>query len=94
MATSMAAAIKDKLGITAELVEGHGVMFEVAINGEVLPRKCACRPFSTAAEVIGRAQVLMKTRNRSNDARRLDRARTPSGPSSSNSCCGQDGLSM
>ena len=87
MATSMAAAIKDKLGITAELVEGHGVMFEVAINGEVLPRRCACRPFPTAAEVIGKAQVSMKTRNLSDDARQSD-GTTPSGPSNRCSCCG------
>ena len=88
MATSMAAAIKDKLGITAKLKEGHGVIFEVAIDSEVLPRKCACRPFPTAAEVIERAEVLIKTRNVLNDARQLDGACTPSGPSSSSSCCG------
>lgn len=60
MATSLAAAIKDKLGIAAKLKEGHGGIFEVAIDGKAVHRRCACRSFPTAEEVIERAEVLMK----------------------------------
>ena len=47
MATSLAAAIKDKLGITANMKEGHGGIFEVAIDGKVLytnSNKCGNLP--------------------------------------------------
>ena len=43
----MAAAIKDKFGITATLKEGHGGIFEVAIDGKVLytnANKCGNLP--------------------------------------------------
>ena len=36
MASSLAAAIKDRFGITANLKEGHGGIFEVAINAKVV----------------------------------------------------------
>lgn len=84
----MAAEIRNKLGITAKLKKGRGVIFEVAIDGEVLPGKCACRPFPTAAEVIQRAGVLIKTRNVSDDTPQSDGACTPSGHSNCSSCCG------
>lgn len=47
MATSLAAAIKDKFGIRATLKEGHGGIFEVAIDGKVLytnANKCGNLP--------------------------------------------------
>jgi len=36
VASSLAAAIKDRFGITANLKEGHGGIFEVAINAKVV----------------------------------------------------------
>ena len=59
MATSLAAAINDRLGIAAKLKEGHGGIFEVAINGKLLHRRCACRPFPAAEEVIEKVEVLI-----------------------------------
>lgn len=61
MATSLAAEIKDKLGITAKLKKGHGGIFKVTINGKVLYWRAPCRPSPSATEIIERAEVLIKT---------------------------------
>ncbi|OGO00439.1 MAG: hypothetical protein A2Y59_06240 [Chloroflexi bacterium RBG_13_52_14] len=86
-ASSMAAEIKDKLGITAKLKQGHGGIFEVAIDGKVLPKKCACRPFPTAAEIIEWAKALTKTGLVSDDDESSDWSDTCCGPSGRSSCC-------
>jgi hypothetical protein len=61
MATGLAAAIKDKLGITAKLKKGHGGIFEVAMDGKVLYWRAPCCPSPSATEIIERAEVLIKT---------------------------------
>lgn len=47
MASSLAAAIKNKFGITARLTEGHNGIYEVAVNGTVIysnQGSCSQRP--------------------------------------------------
>ncbi len=62
MASSLAAAIKDKLGITAKLKKGHAGIFEVAIDGKVLyTNRNVCGSFPGEEEIIERAEVLIKT---------------------------------
>ena len=61
MASSLAAIIKDKLGITAKLKKGHGGIFEVTMDGKVLYWRAPCRPSPSATELIERAELLIKT---------------------------------
>lgn len=62
MASSMAAAIKDKLGITAKLKKGHGGIFEVAIDGKVLyTNRNVCSSLPTEAEIVKKTEEFSKT---------------------------------
>ena len=88
MAASLAAAIKDKLGIAPKLKKGHDGIFKVAIDGKVIHMKCACRGFPAAEEIIERAEVFIQTRNGSDDAQQSDGADPRCGPSRRSSCCG------
>jgi predicted Rdx family selenoprotein len=88
IATSLAAAIKDKLGITAKLKKGHGGIFQVTMDGKVLGMKAPCCGFPGAEQIIERAKVLIKTRNVSDDDESSDWSDTCCDPSSHNSCCG------
>ena len=87
MAASLAAIIKDKLGITAKLKKGHGGIFEVAMDGKVLYWRAPCCPSPSATEIIERAEVFIKTRNVSDDAQQSDEADSCCDPSSHGSCC-------
>jgi hypothetical protein len=42
MAASMAAAIENKFGLRAELVEGHDGIYEIAVNGRLVYSNQAC----------------------------------------------------
>lgn len=53
MASSLAAAIEKKFGITAKLKEGHNSIYEVAINGNVVyTNQSACGQFPTDEEIF------------------------------------------
>ena len=73
MASSMAAAIKDKLGITPKLKKGHGGIFEVAIDGEVLyTNRNVCSSLPTEAEIVKKTEEFIKTGDVSDDDQSLD----------------------
>jgi len=77
MASSLAAAIKDKLGITAKLKQGHGGIFEVAIDGKVLyTNRNVCGSFPGEEEIIEKGEEFIKTGGVSDDDQTLDRAGT------------------
>ena len=60
MASSLAAAIKDKLGITAKLKKGHGGIFEVAIDGKVLyTNRNVCGSLPTEEEIVKKTEGLV-----------------------------------
>jgi predicted Rdx family selenoprotein len=62
MASSLAAAIKDKLGITAKLKKGHGGIFEVAMDGRILyTNRNVCGSLPTEEEVIRKAEEFSRT---------------------------------
>ena len=62
MASSMAAAIKDKLGITAKLKKGHGGIFEVAIDGKVVyTNRNVCGSLPTEAGIVKKTEEFSKT---------------------------------
>ncbi len=47
MASSLAAAIRSSLGVDVNLKEGHGGIFEVSLDGNIVytnNRECSCRP--------------------------------------------------
>jgi len=73
MASSMAAAIKDKLGITAKLKKGHGGIFEVAIDGKVLyTNRNVCGTLPTEVEIVKKTKKFIKTGDVSDDDQSLD----------------------
>jgi len=62
MASSMAAAIKDKLGINVKLKKGHGGIFEVAIDGKVLyTNRNVCNSLPTEEEILKKTEEFSKT---------------------------------
>ena len=62
MASSLAAAIKDKLGITAKLKKGHGGIFEVAIDGKVLyTNRNVCGSFPTEDDILRKTKEYSET---------------------------------
>jgi len=73
MASSMAAAIKGKLGITAKLKKGHGGIFEVAIDGKVLyTNRNVCGSFPTEVEILKKTRKFIKTGGVSDDDQSSD----------------------
>lgn len=77
MASSMAALIKDKLGITAKLKKGHGGIFEVAIDGKVLyTNRNVCGSFPGEEELVEKTEEFMKTGDVSDYDQPLDWAGT------------------
>jgi hypothetical protein len=77
MASSLAAAIKDKLGITAKLKKRHGGIFEVAIDGKVLyTNRNVCSSLPTEAGIVKKTEEFIKTGDVSDDDQTLDRAGT------------------
>jgi predicted Rdx family selenoprotein len=69
----MAAAIKDKLGITAKLKKGHGGIFEVAIDGKVLyTNRNVCGTLPTEVEIVKKTKKFIKTGDVSDDDQSLD----------------------
>ena len=73
MASSLAAAIKDKLGITAKLKKGHGGIFEVAIDGKVLyTNRNVCGTLPTEVEIVKKTKKFIKTGDVSDDDQSLD----------------------
>ena len=77
MASSLAAAIKDKLGITAKLKKGHGGIFEVAVDGKILyTNSTVCGSFPEEVEIVGKTEEFIKTGDVSDDAQPLDWAGT------------------
>jgi predicted Rdx family selenoprotein len=62
MASSLATAIKDKLGITPKLKKGHGGIFEVAIDGEVLyTNRNVCGSLPEEEEIVEKTEEFLKT---------------------------------
>ncbi|MBL7119630.1 MAG: Rdx family protein [Dehalococcoidia bacterium] len=54
MASSLAAAIKDRFGITANLREGHGGIFEVTIDRQVIyTNSNVCGQLPEMEEILG-----------------------------------------
>jgi len=77
MASSLAAAIKDKLGITPRLKKGHGGIFEVAIDGEVLyTNRNVCSSLPEEEEIVEKTEEFIKTGAVSDDDQPLDWAGT------------------
>ena len=73
MASSMAAAIKKNLGITAKLKKGHGGIFEVVIDGKVLyTNRNVCSSLPTVAEIVKKTEEFIKTGDVSDDDQSLD----------------------
>jgi len=73
MASSLAAAIKDNLGITAKLKKGHGGIFEVAIDGKVLyTNRNVCGSFPGEEDIVEKAEEFIKTGGVSDDNQSLD----------------------
>ena len=73
MASSMAALIKDKLGITAKLKKGHGGIFEVAIDGKVLyTNRNVCGSLPEEEEIVEKTEEFIKTGDVSDDDQSLD----------------------
>lgn len=54
MASSLQAAIKKEFGLTADLKEGHGGVFDVAIDGTVVYSKHETSRFPENHEVFAR----------------------------------------
>lgn len=48
----MAAALKQQLGITAELIKGSGGIFVVDVDGTTVARKTAATGFPTPEEIV------------------------------------------
>jgi predicted Rdx family selenoprotein len=77
LATSLAAAIKKNLGITAKLKKGHGGIFEVAIDGKVVyTNRNVCGSLPTEAEIVKKTEEFSKTGLVLDDDQTLDRAGT------------------
>ena len=57
-AASLAAAIRQALGIEPKLVKGHNGIFDVAVDGELLFSKNRDRAFPPEAQVVARLQSL------------------------------------
>jgi len=73
MASSMAAAIKKNLGITAKLKKGHGGIFEVAIDGKVVyTNRNVCGSLPTEVEILKKTEEFIKTGDVSDDDQSLD----------------------
>ena len=84
----MAAAIKDKLGVEANLREGHGGIFEVAIDDDVLytnNRKCGNLPQNE--DVVSMIQGYM-TGDRTGSDRMPGGGGTCGCSTEGGSCCG------
>jgi len=63
MASSLAAAIKDKLGITAKLKKGHGGIFEVAMDGRIVyTNRNVCGTLPTEEEILRKTEEFSRTR--------------------------------
>ncbi len=77
MASSLAAAIKKNLGISAKLKKGHGGIFEVAIDGKVLyTNRNIFGSLPTEAEIVKKTEKFIKTGDVSDDDQPLDWAGT------------------
>ena len=61
MASSLQAAIKKEFGITADLTEGHGGVFDVVINGKLAYSKHETYRFPSNDEVFVKIRELRKS---------------------------------
>jgi len=57
-AASLAAAIKQGLGVEPKLVKGHNGVFDVAVDGQLLFSKNRDGRFPTDTEVVARLQAV------------------------------------
>lgn len=57
MASRLQAAIKKALGITADLKPGHGGVFDVEVDGELIYSKAQTHRFPTDEEILARLRT-------------------------------------
>ncbi|MGB2988387.1 MAG: Rdx family protein, partial [Candidatus Zixiibacteriota bacterium] len=85
----MAVAVEKEFGIVANLKEGHGGIFEVALNGRVVFSNLEEGRFPENEEIFQKIREYQGSPDKStSSARRDDQdAQTPGGESGSGCCC-------